>query len=83
MLMQISSVAYRRCLRVAVSRHRGGAKGARMNLSWIVLGLVGWAFGLLFVLALMRMSGNQDRAARHQQKHIDPYCDVTITRSSI
>jgi len=54
-----------------------------MDLSWIMLGLVGWAFGLLFVLALMRMSGDEDRAARHQQKRIDPNCDVTITRSSI
>ena len=68
---------------MAVCRHRGEAKGAQMDLSWIMLGLVGWAFGLLFVLALMRMSGDEDRAARHQQKRIDPYCDVTITRSSI
>jgi hypothetical protein len=48
-----------------------------------MLGLVGWALGLLFVLALMRMSGDEDRAARHQQKQIDPYSDVTITRSGI
>ena len=68
---------------MAVCRQRGEAKGARMNLSWIMLGLVGWALGLLFVLALMRMSGDEDRAARHQQKQIDPYSDVTITRSGI
>ncbi len=54
-----------------------------MVLTWIMLGLVGWALGLLFVLALMRMSGDEDRAARHQQKRIDPYSDVTITRSGI
>ena len=54
-----------------------------MVLSWIMLGLVGWALGLLFVLTLMRMSGDEDRAARHQQKRIDPYSDVTITRSGI
>ena len=51
-----------------------------MNLSWIMLGLVGWALGLLFVLTLMRMAGDQDRAARHQQKRLDPFTDVTITR---
>jgi len=54
-----------------------------MDLSWIMMGLVGWALGLLFVLALMRMSGDEDRAARHQQKRMDPYSDVTITRAGI
>lgn len=52
-----------------------------MSLSWIVLGLVGWALGLVVVLALFRMSGDQDRAARHEQKRLDPYSDVTITRA--
>ena len=52
-----------------------------MNLSWILLGLVGWALGLVVVLALFRMSGDQDRAARNEQKRLDPYSDVTITRS--
>ena len=51
-----------------------------MELGWIVLGLVGWALGLVFVLALVRMSGDQDRAARHEQKRLDPYSDVTITQ---
>jgi hypothetical protein len=51
-----------------------------MDLTWILLGLVGWGLGLLFVLALMRMAGDQDRAARHEQKRIDPLSDVTITR---
>jgi len=46
-----------------------------------MLGLVGWALGLLFVIVLMRMAGDQDRAARHQQKRLDPFTDVTITRS--
>jgi hypothetical protein len=54
-----------------------------MDLGWIMLGLVGWAFGLLFVMVLMRMSGDQDRAARHEQKRLDPYSDVTITRAGI
>ena len=52
-----------------------------MNFGWILLGLVGWALGLLVVLALFRMSGDQDRAARHEQKRLDPYSDVTITRA--
>ena len=46
-----------------------------------MLGLVGWGFGLVILLALFRMAGDQDRAARHEQKRLDPYSDVTITRA--
>ncbi len=52
-----------------------------MSLGWILLGVVGWLLGLLFVLVLMRMASDQDRAARHEQKRRDPFSDVTITRS--
>ena len=52
-----------------------------MTLGWIVLGLVGWALGLVIVLTLFRMAGDQDRAARHEQKRLDPYSDVTITHT--
>ena len=49
-------------------------------MNWILLVLLGWGLGLLFVLVLMRMAGRQDRAARHEQKRIDPLADVTITK---
>jgi len=52
-----------------------------MNLSWIMLGVVGWALGLIVVMTLFRMAGDQDRAARHEEKRLDPYSDVTITRA--
>jgi hypothetical protein len=51
-----------------------------MSFGWIVLGLVAWALGLIVLLALFRMAGDQDRAARHEQKRLDPYSDVTITQ---
>jgi hypothetical protein len=51
-----------------------------MSISWILLGLLGWAIGLVLVLAIFRMSGDQDRAARHEEKRINPYSDVTITQ---
>lgn len=55
--------------------------GGISKLDWILLGIVGWVLGVLFVLILMRMAGEQDRSARHSQRDIDPYADVTITRS--
>ncbi len=52
-----------------------------MDFNWIVLGLAAWALGILVVLILMKMAGDEDRAARHGEKRIDPFSDVTITRS--
>jgi len=49
----------------------------------IMLGIVGWALGFLLVLVLMRMAGDQDRAARHAQKRLDPFTDVTITNIGV
>ena len=41
-------------------------------LTWILLGILGWVFGLLFVMILMRMAGDEDRSARHEEKRLDP-----------
>ena len=48
-----------------------------MDLNLILLGLLGWGLGFLFVVVLMRTAGRQDRAARRDQKRIDPLADVT------
>lgn len=50
-----------------------------MDSYWILLGLLGWGLGLMFVMVLMRTAGKQDRAARHEQKRMDPLSDVTVT----
>lgn len=60
-------------------KRAGHSRGKANMLSWIILGLVGWALGFLFVMVLMRISADEDRAARHQQKRLDPYSDVSIT----
>ena len=57
-----------------------GHRGARMTLDWILLSLAFWAIGLVALLALFRMAGDQDRAARHQEKRLDPDSDVPITQ---
>ena len=51
-----------------------------MNMSLIVLGLVGWVLVQLVALVLMRMASDQDRVARHQEKLLIPFSDVTITQ---
>jgi hypothetical protein len=52
-----------------------------MDAGWILLGLVVWVLGVLFALILLRIAGDQDRDARHKQKRIDPFAEVTITRT--
>jgi len=51
-----------------------------MSLGWILLAVVGWSLILVFVILLLRMAGDQDRAARHVERGLFPYSDVTITR---
>jgi len=51
-----------------------------MGASWLLLAAVGIALLALFVYVLLRMAGTQDRAARHSEKKLDPFSDVTITR---
>jgi len=52
-----------------------------MDLNLIVLGLIGWVLAALVGLVFLRMSGDQDRVARREEKRLDPFSDVTITRS--
>jgi hypothetical protein len=51
-------------------------------LTWIVGGLIVWTFGILFLLALMRMASDQDQAARRQETLLDPCSDVGVARSA-
>jgi len=56
------------------------ADGARdMSIDCITLSLAGWAPGLVFVPALTRMASDQDRHARHTEKRLAPFSEVTIT----
>jgi len=51
-----------------------------MSANWLLLGLAGWALGLIVVLAIFKMSGDQDRRARHEERRRNPDSDVTITK---
>ena len=50
-------------------------------LTWIVGGFIVWGIGLLFLFALMRMSGDQDLAARREEMLLDPCSDAALLRS--
>ena len=51
-----------------------------MDAGWLFLGSVGVTLVGLFLYVLLRMAGTQDRAARHAEKRLDPFSDVTVTR---
>jgi hypothetical protein len=63
-------------------QHPWSANVMDISAGWILLGLVLWGLGSLFVFALCAMARDQDRAARHEEKRIVPYSDVTITQIS-
>ena len=50
-------------------------------LTWILVGLVFWILGFGFVMALMRMASNEERASRHIERSLDPFSDVPITQT--
>ena len=49
-------------------------------LTWIFLGFVLWTIGFGFLMTLMWMASDEDRAARHEEKNLDPFSDVPITQ---
>jgi hypothetical protein len=57
----------------------GATTAMELNWGWILLGLVLWGLVSIFGFALFSMARDQDRAARHEEKRIAPYSDVTIT----
>ena len=34
-------------------------------------------------MILMQMAGGEDRAARHEEKRLDPFSDVSITQTGV
>ncbi len=59
---------------------RMGSHRNEMDFGLIVWIGVIWALGALVAVILLRMAGDQDRAARHMEKELSPFSDVTITR---
>jgi hypothetical protein len=51
-----------------------------MTMGWMLLAVIGSAVGVGIALLLVGMAGDQDRAARHDEKRLFPYSDVTITK---
>ena len=49
-------------------------------LTWILVGLALWIVGFGFVMALMRMAGDEDRFARHTERSMNRFSDVPITQ---
>jgi len=50
------------------------------GMEWLVLAFVFVVLCGLVVYTLMRMAGEADRKARHAQRRIDPFCEITISR---
>jgi hypothetical protein len=46
----------------------------------VILLIVGLILFALFAYVLLRMAGVQDRRARHAERELDPFSDVTVTR---
>ena len=52
-------------------------------VTWTAFGLIAWSLGFFFVMVLMRMAGDEDRAAARQEKLLDASSEVMVTSSAI
>ena len=43
-----------------------------MSIGWMLLGLLGWALGVVFVVSLLNMSGDDGKKARRAERRVDP-----------
>ena len=50
-------------------------------MGWIILGVIGLGLVVLLALTLVRIAGDSDRAARRTHKKLDPFAEITTTRS--
>ena len=63
------------------ARSAGAPKREReVNVNSILLGLLGWGLGFLFVVVLLRTAGARNRAALHEKKR-DSVAAATTTRT--
>jgi len=51
-----------------------------MDGGLVILLIVGLVLVTLFAYVVLRMAGTQDRRARHAERELDPFSDVTVTR---
>jgi hypothetical protein len=51
-----------------------------MSMNWILIAIVVWVLAQMFTLILFRMSSDQARSARHDEKDLFEFSDVTITQ---
>ena len=51
-----------------------------MSLGWMLLGLCGWALGVVFVVSLLNMSGDEDKKARRAQRRVDAWSKVATKK---
>jgi hypothetical protein len=66
-----------------LSIERGGRiRGkARMSIGWITIAVIALGISWLVTFALLKMADDNDRAARHAERKLIPFSDVTVTQA--
>jgi hypothetical protein len=52
-----------------------------MTLGWITLAAIAVGISWLVTFALLKMADENDRAARHTERKLIPFSDVTVTQA--
>jgi hypothetical protein len=51
-----------------------------MEFAWILFGLLGWALGILLVLVLLQVAGDEQRAARRVERNMNLHSETPVTK---
>ncbi len=73
----VSLVAYKTGL--AGGTGRGGA--GIVTIGWMTLVALAIVIGWLVTFTLLKMADDNDRAARHAERELIPFSDVTVTQA--
>ena len=56
-------------------------RGRGMNGGILIVGFIAIGIVVLFLYALLKIARDNDRAARHAEKELIPFSDVTVTHT--
>ena len=51
-----------------------------MEFGWILLGLACWAFGMFLVVVLMQVAGDQQSAARKEERGMTLHSETPVAK---
>lgn len=66
---------------LSAERDRPDRGKATMTIGWITIAAIAVGISWLVTFTLLKMADDNDRAARHAERELIPFSDVTVTQA--